>query len=325
MPAKLPVANFKTQSEWLDYLAKLTPAQTKKVATALNKILRTEYRLNIKKAHSELLEDIKRLYSVNNNTKLLQLVNGIEAEDLPQPSSNVPKPTKKQAAESARLEGERKAKKLESAKLKVAEAKQRREARQAEEQRMKQEEEQRMKQEEEQRMKQEEGQRMKQAEEQQRMKPKLNKSYSDKEALIENWGTNQFRYMDIYLYRDYNKLNIEGIQRFVDKIKKDKKAFAINFLAHKLPIELIDEVYNKYGLKTLLIGLTNMSADLFGKDYPMFWDTKALPKVKMNKEFRKFYDNEDIRSADSADSEETKASQLKGYNNIIKTINEYLP
>ena len=309
MPAKLPVANFKTQSEWLDYLAKLTPAQTKKVATALNKILRTEYRLNTKKAHTELLEDIKRLYSVNNNTKLLELVNGIEAEDLPQPSSNLAKPTKKQAAESARLEGERKAKKLESAKVKVAEAKQRREARQAEEQRMKQEEEQRMKQEEEQRMKQEE---------EQRMKPKLSKSDSDKEALIENWGTNQSRYMDIYLYRDY--LNIEGIQRFVDKIKKDKKAFAINFLAYKLPIELIDEVYNKYGLKTLLIGLTNMSADLFGKDYPMFWDTKALPKVKMNKEFRKFYDNEDIRSADSATSEETKAAQLKGYDNIIKTL-----
>lgn len=28
----------------------------------------------------------------------------------------------------------------------------------------------------------------------------------------------------------------------------------------------------------------------------MFWDDKALPKQKMNKEFRKFYKNEEIKT-----------------------------
>ena len=99
MPApKLPVADFRTQSDWHAYLGKLTATQLKKVAAALNKILRTEYRLNTKKPAAELIEDVKKLYSVNNNSKLLEIVKGISADELPQPSQNLPKPTKKQAA-----------------------------------------------------------------------------------------------------------------------------------------------------------------------------------------------------------------------------------
>lgn len=99
MPAaKLPVADFRTQSDWHAYLGKLTPAQLKKVAAALNKILRTEFRLNTKKPAAELIEDVKKLYSVNNNSKLLEIVKGISADELPQPSQNLPKPSKKQVA-----------------------------------------------------------------------------------------------------------------------------------------------------------------------------------------------------------------------------------
>jgi len=97
MPAsKLPIADFRTQSQWHEYLGKLTPAQLKKVAAALNRILRVEFRLNTKKPTADLMEDIKKLYSVNNNTKLLEIVKGIDADELPQPSQNLPKPTKKQ-------------------------------------------------------------------------------------------------------------------------------------------------------------------------------------------------------------------------------------
>lgn len=99
MPAaKLPIADFRTQADWHTYLGKLTPAQLKKVAAALNRILRTEFRLNTKKPAAELLEDVKKLYSVNNNTRLLEIVKGIDADQLPQPSQNLPKPTKKQIA-----------------------------------------------------------------------------------------------------------------------------------------------------------------------------------------------------------------------------------
>jgi hypothetical protein len=99
MPAaKLPIADFRTQSDWHAYLGKLTHAQLKKVAAALNRILRTEFRLNTKKPATELIEDVKKLYSVNNNTKLLEIVKGIDADQLPQPSQNLPKPTKKQVA-----------------------------------------------------------------------------------------------------------------------------------------------------------------------------------------------------------------------------------
>ena len=94
--SKLPIANFRTQTEWHSYLGKLTPAQLKKVASALNKILRTEFKLNTKKSTLELLEDIKKLYSVNNSSKLLEIVKGIPADDLPQPSENLAKPTKQQ-------------------------------------------------------------------------------------------------------------------------------------------------------------------------------------------------------------------------------------
>jgi hypothetical protein len=99
MPAaKLPIADFRTQSQWHTYLGKLTPAQLKKVAATLNRILRIEFRLNTKKPAAELVEDIKKLYSVNNATKLLEIVKGIDADELPQPSQNIPKPTKKQAS-----------------------------------------------------------------------------------------------------------------------------------------------------------------------------------------------------------------------------------
>lgn len=65
------------------------------------------------------------------------------------------------------------------------------------------------------------------------------------------------------MYNDY--LNVENLQRYVDGIKKKNYSFAINFMASKLPIDIIEEVYNKYGLKTLLIGLTNIAANLFEK------------------------------------------------------------
>ena len=107
MPAKLPIADFKSQEDWHAYLKKLTPTQLKKIAIALNNILKTEFKLNVKKSTSELLEDIKSLYSVNNSTKLLQLVKGIAAEDLPQPSQNIPKPTKKQILKSLEIERNR--------------------------------------------------------------------------------------------------------------------------------------------------------------------------------------------------------------------------
>jgi hypothetical protein len=96
MPAKLPIADFKTQAEWHSYLDMLKPTQLKKVSSALNKILRKEFKLDTKKPATELLADVKKLYSVNNSTKLLEIVKGIPAEDLPQPSQNLPKPTKKQ-------------------------------------------------------------------------------------------------------------------------------------------------------------------------------------------------------------------------------------
>jgi hypothetical protein len=102
--AKLPIADFRTQAQWHAYLGKLTPAQLKKVAAALNRILRIEFRLNTKKPAADLMEDIKKLYSVNNATKLLEIVKSIDADELPQPSQNLPKPTKKQAAASKEVD-----------------------------------------------------------------------------------------------------------------------------------------------------------------------------------------------------------------------------
>ena len=243
---KLPVANFKSQSEWLDYLAKLTPPQTKKVATALNRILRTEYRLNTKKTHSELLEDIKRLYSVNNNTKLLQLVNGIEPNDLPQP-----KPTKKQAAEArkARLEGERKAKRLEAAKVKVAEAKLRRESRKAEEERMKQEEEQRMKQEEEARIK-------KQAEEEMAEFRRLNKKTIEYKVVIKPPKVGEPGYVSNFSkLTPIEQLNIVLKSAVFTGQPPDKSFYQtiaedfytnINSILSKSPYTAVKDLVNKY-------------------------------------------------------------------------------
>ena len=295
MPAaKLPVADFRTQADWHAYLGKLTATQLKKVATALNKILRTEFRLNTKKPAAELIEDVKKLYSVNNNTKLLEIVKQISADELPQPSQNLPKPTKKQAAAAKEAEKSRVRKVIEE---RVSKAKE--EAKQAEIKKKKVEIPKEIK-----------------------SKNLKERAEDDKKLLINNWGDNNYDLMDIYMYNDY--LNVENLQRYVDGIKKKNYSFAINFMASKLPIDIIEEVYNKYGLKTLLIGLTNIAANLFEKDYPMFWDDKALPKQKMNKEFRKFYKNEEIKTGTIAYNQKSLASELKGYDNIIRTINKEL-
>jgi hypothetical protein len=225
---------------------------------------------------------------------------GIDTQDLPGPSMNAPKPTKKQAAEGAKVQAQYE--KVERAKAKLAAAKANREAKAAEQLRIKEEE---AKAAEQLRMKEEESTNTSQNGE---LKSSKSNADADKQSLIDNWGENSYANMDIYLYRDYIK--VKNIQRFVNTIKKKGQSFAINFMADKLPIEIIDEVYNKYGLKTLLIGLTNISAHLFDKDYPMFWDSKKLPKAKMNKEFQSWYSKH--------------GTQLKNYDNIIKTINREL-
>ena len=141
MPAKFPVANFKSQSEYHQYLESLTHTQLKKVATALNKILRKEYLLSTKKPKDELLADVKRLYSFNSESKLLTLINsmGIDTEELPGPSMNVRKPTKKQAAEAVKVRAAQDAK-IERGRAKLAMARANREAKEAEQLRMKEEE-----------------------------------------------------------------------------------------------------------------------------------------------------------------------------------------
>lgn len=141
MPAaKLPIAEFRTQSQWHEYLGKLTAAQLKKVAAALNRILRIEFRLNTKKPTADLMEDIKRLYSVNNNTKLLEIVKGIDADELPQPSQNLPKPTKKQVAAGKEVDKARVRKVIEErvSKAKLEEEQKKEQAR-LEQERMKKE------------------------------------------------------------------------------------------------------------------------------------------------------------------------------------------
>ena len=323
MPAaKLPVADFRTQADWHAYLGKLTATQLKKVATALNKILRTEFRLNTKKPAAELIEDVKKLYSVNNNTKLLEIVKQISADELPQPSQNLPKPTKKQAAAAKEAEKSRVRKVIEE---RVSKAKE--EAKQAEIKKKAQEAQEAAEMAYIKRIQERNRQaeiKKKKVEIPKEIKSKnlKERAEDDKKLLINNWGDNNYDLMDIYMYNDY--LNVENLQRYVDGIKKKNYSFAINFMASKLPIDIIEEVYNKYGLKTLLIGLTNIAANLFEKDYPMFWDDKALPKQKMNKEFRKFYKNEEIKTGTIAYNQKSLASELKGYDNIIRTINKEL-
>jgi len=98
--AKMPEAKFKNEAEWHSYLESLTHPQLKKVSTTLNKILRTEYRLDTKKTKTELLADVKRLYTVNNAEKLILTIREIDKNEMPKPPEPKPKKPTKQEKQS---------------------------------------------------------------------------------------------------------------------------------------------------------------------------------------------------------------------------------
>jgi len=114
---------------------------------------------------------------------------------------------------------------------------------------------------------------------------------SGEDDLIDNWSVVNPSLFDLYSYDKYKEIKPEIIDRFVMSksiIKGKPNTFAINFLASKLPKSVIDEVYDKYGLKKLLLGLTYITATIIDKDAPMMFDEASLPGAKLNKEYQAF-------------------------------------
>jgi hypothetical protein len=385
MPAKLPIADFKTQAEWHAYLDKLKPAQLKKVSSALNKILRTEFKLDTKKPATQLLEDVKKLYSVNNSSKLLEIVKGIPADDLPQPSQNLPKPTKKQSitakqAEKKRLEEEQLTETQTRKKAVVLEINKKRidqlikdrqqvidEGKSLNMERIDADKELatiwkkygyynptgetlkygrdgadvsiptielRRRWEALNRIvngagaKIEGGLKFKYVWLSKKLGEDENEAYKDwdkltpeprevlkiqlklvedyrkeedyrklekkdtgEDDLINNWSVVNPSLFDLYSYDKYKEIKPEIIESFVRSkamVKGKPNTFAINFLARMLPKSVIDEVYNKYGLQKLLLGLTYITATILDRDHPMMFDDASLPGAKLNKEYQAF-------------------------------------
>jgi hypothetical protein len=215
---------------------------------------------------------------------------GIDTEELPGPSMNVRKPTKKQAAEAVKVRAAQDAK-IERGRAKLAMARANREAKAAEQLRMKEEE---AKAAEQLRMKEEES--------------KPVKDYTDKERLIENWGLKDERLFDIYNYRDYKDLDIKVIDRFIKKLADKDYTIVVNFLADKLPKDLIDTIYQKYGLKTLLLGMLYIVRNLTGFDQEVMLDEHKLPGAKLNKEYQAFI------------KPYLATKENIGYNNLVKIL-----
>jgi hypothetical protein len=135
------------------------------------------------------------------------------------------------------------------------------------------------------------------------------KDYTDKERLIENWGLKDERLFDIYNYRDYKDLDIKVIDRFIKKLADKDYTIAVNFLADKLPKDLIDTIYQKYGLKTLLLGMLYIVRNLKGfDDQEVMFDEHKLPGAKLNKEYQAFI------------KPYLATKENIGYNNLVKIL-----
>ena len=97
--SKIPYPEFNTDDEFEDYLKSLTHPVLKKVARIVNKIMRNS-KFDVSQSQKDLLAEMLRRFNYDDNKDFFDVPVFIEKGDLPRPSMNLKKPTKKQLKEA---------------------------------------------------------------------------------------------------------------------------------------------------------------------------------------------------------------------------------
>ncbi len=101
--SKIPFPDFETDDEFEAYLKSLSYPILKKVARIINKIMRNS-KFDVKQSQEDLLNEMIDRLNYEDGLNFFDTSIFIKKEDLPRPSMNLKKPTKKQLKESEEIQ-----------------------------------------------------------------------------------------------------------------------------------------------------------------------------------------------------------------------------